>query len=332
MVALLAAGAAPAHRAADDPFSGLATWVDIYDGPVYSNPEGTAARIAARGVRTVFAETANYKARSTSSVRLHSGGSSTHCRRGGSRVVAWYLPGFDKPGRDLRRTRAMLTFRTPNGGAFDGVALDVEATIERRVSVRTTRLVNLASGCRRGGRHTGGAITLPPRMLERRPTVWPGFPWASLAEQVDTFVPMAYTGRRSVATRRRTGTWPVAGIAVGIEGGTETPIHAAGGVADRMTADELRAFVDAASEQASRASASTTSRPQGRVAGRRSRFRRLVESGIALFERSRDGRSGRLPRNPAARGSDSDICPACVTSVGVPRAVASSARAATNAR
>ena len=32
-------------------FSGLGSWVDIYDGPVYAAPERTATRIAARGVR-----------------------------------------------------------------------------------------------------------------------------------------------------------------------------------------------------------------------------------------------------------------------------------------
>ena len=31
----------------------------------------------------------------------------------GIRVVGWYLPGFVKPSLDVRRTRAMLSFRTP---------------------------------------------------------------------------------------------------------------------------------------------------------------------------------------------------------------------------
>ena len=252
VVALLAAGAAPARRSADDPFAGLATWVDIYDGPVYSNPEGTAARIAARGVKTVFAETANYKASADVVGAPALGRFVDALQARGIAVVAWYLPGFDKPGRDLRRTRAMLAFRTPNGGSFDGVALDVEATIEKRVSVRTVRLLNLARRLHdEAGDTPVAAITLPPRMLERRPTVWPGFPWTSLADLVDAFVPMAYTGSafrgyeatygyvaRSLATLR----------AAADDADAETPIHAAGGVADRMTADELSAFVDAASD------------------------------------------------------------------------------------
>lgn len=245
VLGLLATASAPARRTADEPFAGLATWVDIYDGPVYADPEGTAARIAARGVRTVFAETANYKA-AADVVRAPALGrfvDALHAR--GIAVVAWYLPGFDRPARDLRRTRAMLSFRTPSGAAFDGVALDVEATIERRVTVRTLRLLTLARALdAEAGETPVAAVTLPPRMLERRPTVWPRFPWSELAGLVDAVVPMAYTGSafrgyeatygyvaRSLASLR------AAGVAV--------PIHAAGGVADRMSADELRAFVDA---------------------------------------------------------------------------------------
>jgi hypothetical protein len=251
-LALLAAGAAPARRAADDPFGGRATWVDIYDGPVYADPEGTAARIAARGVRTVFAETANYGA-AVDVVKAPALGRFVDAlHEAGVAVVAWYLPGFDKPGRDLRRTRAMLAFRTPSGAAFDGVALDVEATVEKRVSVRSLRLITLARTLKtEAGGTPVAAITLPPRMLERRPTVWPRFPWGQLAPLVDAFVPMAYTGTafhgyeatygyvaRSLASLRRALQAANADVAV----------HAAGGVADRMTADELAGFVDAATD------------------------------------------------------------------------------------
>jgi hypothetical protein len=251
-LALLAAGSAPARRMADEPFSGLATWVDIYDGPVYADPEGTAARIAARGVRTVFAETANYGA-SADVVKAPALGrfvDALHERD--IAVVAWYLPGLDKPGRDLRRTRAMLSFRTPAGDAFDAVALDVEATVEKRVAVRTLRLVNLTRTLKtEAGGTPVAAITLPPRMLERRPTVWPRFPWGQLAEFVDAFVPMAYTGS---AFRGYEATYgyvarSLASLRTAIlASGTDVPIHAAGGVADRMTAEELQGFVDAATD------------------------------------------------------------------------------------
>jgi hypothetical protein len=251
---LASGGAASQGRAAagaDAPFAGLATWVDIYDTQVYIRPEATAGRIAARGVTTVFAETANYKSTVDVVEPAALGRFVDALHASGIAVVGWYLPGFDRPGRDLRRTRAMLGFITPTGDGFDGVALDVEATVEKRVGVRTIRLLNLARQLRAESQVPVAAITLPPRMLERRTAVWPGFPWASLAGLVDAFVPMAYTGSafrgfeatygyvaRSLASLR----------AATRAAGVETPIHAAGGVADRMSADELRAFVDAAAD------------------------------------------------------------------------------------
>ena len=56
------AAAPAADRADASVFGGLGTWVDIYDGAVYAAPERTAQRIAARRVKTVWVETANYGA------------------------------------------------------------------------------------------------------------------------------------------------------------------------------------------------------------------------------------------------------------------------------
>ena len=61
-VALALAAPAAAAAAPDlDPYRGLGTWVDIYDDAQLRAPETTVARIAARGVRTIYLETANFK-------------------------------------------------------------------------------------------------------------------------------------------------------------------------------------------------------------------------------------------------------------------------------
>lgn len=248
--AFLGVSGAAAHGRADSDgvFAGLATWVDIYDTPVYRSPERTAERIAARGVRTVFAETANYGAAVDVVQPVALGRFVDALQLRGVRVVAWYLPGFDRPARDLRRTRAMLAFRTPSGAGFDGVALDIEATVVKSVSKRTARMRALARALRaEAGSLPVAAIVLPPRMLERRATVWPGFPWAELAGLADAIVPMAYTSSfrgyeatygyvaRSLASLR-------AAVGPGVA------IHAAGGVANRLSADELQAFADAVAD------------------------------------------------------------------------------------
>jgi hypothetical protein len=100
-----------------------------------------------------------------------------------------------KPGLDLRRSLAMLSFRTPEGGGFDGVALDIESTKLRNAVLRSKRAVTLARQLREAAGDTPLAIVpFNPRGLERRPSVWPKFPWAELADSADAFAPMIYTG------------------------------------------------------------------------------------------------------------------------------------------
>src|ERR671931_850822 len=113
-VVLLCAGvtsSTPAARGADDlVFSGLGTWVDIYDGGVYAAPEATAARIAARGVDTVWVETSNYHSSADviSAARLARLVDALHAS--GVNVVGWYLPGHVNVALDARRALALLSF------------------------------------------------------------------------------------------------------------------------------------------------------------------------------------------------------------------------------
>lgn len=249
-----AAATAPAVRQADAAvFGGLGTWVDIFDGGVYAAPERTAARIAARGVRTVWAETSNY--RSTvdvvEPVKLGRLVDALHAR--GVKVVAWYLPGHVNHGRDLRRASAMLSFRTPQGGAFDGIALDVEATALKNVALRSRRAVALATQLRAEAGDTPLAIIpFNPRGLERHPRTWPGFPWAELAQVADAFAPMVYTGG---AMKGFDATYGYVTRSLRLlreaTGNPEVPIHVAGGVADRLAADELAGFAAAVADDGS---------------------------------------------------------------------------------
>ncbi len=239
--------AAPTRAAAaSDVFQGLGTWIDVYDTKLYATPNTVASRMAARGVRTAWVETAND--RSAVDVVDPAGlgrlVDSLHAR--GIRVVGWYLPGYDNHARDLRRARALLSFRTPQGGALDGVALDVESLRNGNVKQRTARLLDLLARLRSEAASTPiAAITYPPRAFERHVSWWPGFPWSQIAEQVDAFVPMLYTGG---GFKGYDATYGYVARSLRLLRGAVGPdvaVHAAGGVANRMTADELRAFDDA---------------------------------------------------------------------------------------
>ena len=250
-IAVLGAAAAPAAERADaSVFSGLGTWVDIYDGPVYAAPERSADRIAARGVKTVWVETANFGASADVVKPLQLGRLVDTLHARGVQVVAWYLPGHVKPALDERRALAMLGFRTLAGGQFDGVALDIESTKLRNATLRSRRAVALAKRLREEAGETPLAIIpFNPRGLERRPATWPRFPWAELAENADAFAPMVYTGG---AIKGFDATYGYVTRALRLlrvnTGDEDVPIHVAGGVADRLGTDELAGFAAAVSD------------------------------------------------------------------------------------
>ena len=239
--------AAPARAtAAADVFQGLGTWIDVYDTAVYATPNALAARLATRGVRTAWIETANDRSKTdvVDSAGLGRTVDALHAR--GIRVVGWYLPGHDNHARDLRRARTLLSFRTPQGGGFDGIAFDVESLRNKNVRQRTARVLDLLT--RLGGEAGStpvAAITYPPRAFERHLTWWPDFPWAQIAAQVDAVVPMLYTGGGFKGYDATYGYVARSLRLLRAAVGPDIAVHAAGGVANRMTADELRAFDDA---------------------------------------------------------------------------------------
>jgi hypothetical protein len=247
-VAIVAAAAAPAaERAEASVFGGLGTWVDIYDGAVYATPERAAQRMAARKIDTVWVETANYGASVdvVEPVRLGRLVDALHAR--GVRVVAWYLPGHVAPALDRRRALAMLSFRTPKGDGFDGVALNIESTRVRNASLRSQRAVALARQLREAaGEMPIAIVPFNPRGLERRPSTWPRFPWKELAAQADAFAPMVYTGGAYSGFDATYGyvTRALRLLRAHTED-PDLPIHVAGGVADRMGAEELAGFAAA---------------------------------------------------------------------------------------
>ena len=254
VVACAGAVSAPAAKRADaSVFGGLGTWVDIYDGPVYAAPERTAQRIAARGVATVWVETANYGATVdvVKPARLARLVEALHAR--GVRVVAWYLPGHVRPELDVRRALAMLSFRTPQGQTFDGVALNIEATKLRNVGLRSARAVALARRLdQAAGDRPTAIVPFNPRGLERRPTTWPGFPWRELAAYTDAFAPMVYTGGSYSGFDATYGYVTRALRLLRLHtGDPDVPIHVAGGVANRLGPDELAGFVAAVSDDGS---------------------------------------------------------------------------------
>jgi hypothetical protein len=240
--------AASASAANLRPYRGLATWVDIYDTHVLENPQGAVENMAARGVRTVYLETSNFSRRATILRPELVGRFIETAHAHGLAVVAWYLPGFLKPARDVERSLAAVDFRTPSGQRFDAFALDIEALAVRSPALRTKRLLRVARDLRLGvgRRYPLGAIILSPRGLELSPTIWPGFPYRGLAARFDVFLPMVYFTHR---TRKEGHTRAYVASSIAVlrreTGDSNVPIHVIGGIANRSRPGQTKGFVDA---------------------------------------------------------------------------------------
>jgi hypothetical protein len=236
------AAAYPAGAVAPDPlaaYRGMGAWIDIYDEKAWDHPVRTAVALRRRGVGTLYLETCHFNCPEAlyRPVRMAALLRATHAQ--GIRVVAWYLPGFIRPRRDLQRSLAAIRFRSVDGHRFDSFALDIEAT-GLKVGVRNRRLVGLSRRLRDqvGSGYSLGAIT-PPWFYSWRP-----FPYRSLARSYDVFLPMNYFTVRShgraparVHTRRnirliRRGT-----------GDPDVAIHDIGGLAEDLEPGEVRAMV-----------------------------------------------------------------------------------------
>lgn len=247
--ALALALPAAASAAPDlDPYRGLGTWVDIYDDRQLAAPEAAVARMQARGVRTIFLETANFK-QSRDIVRPDRISRFLDAARArGIAVVAWYLPGFAAGGRDLRRSLAAIRFRSAGGAGFDAFALDIEWSGVRPVSLRNRRAMDLSRRLRAevGPDYALGAIIPNPRGMELRRDYWQPFPYADLAGVYDVFVPMVYSTYRgdgaAIVRREVTRSMEILRTATGRP---DVPVHMIGGLGDELSGAEARAFARA---------------------------------------------------------------------------------------
>jgi hypothetical protein len=243
-----AAGSARVTTPSLAAYRGLGTWVDIYDPTAWTHPVTAVAKMKARGIRTLYLETGNYRqkvdiVRPSIAARFID---AAHAR--GLKVVAWYLPSFAAPKKDLRRSLAAIRFTTPSGGQFDSFALDIESSIVKNVGLRNSRLLSLSSQIREavGPSYPLGAIIPSPRGMQLVNGYWPTFPYADLALTYDVFLPMGYFSYRPTDLGGAYG-YTVRNVALirRATGDPQVPIHAIGGVGDDVSAAQVGAFVRA---------------------------------------------------------------------------------------
>jgi hypothetical protein len=252
---LLTAGAGTA--AARSPvlaqtYSGLGSWIDIFDDGAWAQPEAAVRVMYREGATILFLQTASSRpgppvhrpARTARFLRA------AHARD--MTVIAWYLAPYVDRRYETRRAIRAIRFETWDGESFDGFALDIETAADsppapvrnRRLLVMSQRLRDVA-----GPLYPLGAITPSPAGLAmpHGQTWWPDFPFRELHEIYDAFLPMGYytyhatTARGAYRDTRRN-----LRLLREETGDPYVPIHLVGGSAAYSNAAEGRAFAHAA--------------------------------------------------------------------------------------
>ncbi|MQA99115.1 MAG: hypothetical protein GEU78_02285 [Actinobacteria bacterium] len=230
------------------PYEGLASWLDIYDRKPWRRPKATVARLRSKGVRTLYLQTSNYQRRRDIMFRDETGDLLEAAHAVDMKVVAWYVPSFQKVQVDLRRSMKAIRYVSPKGHSFDSFAMDIEADNVGKISKRNGRLLSLSKEIRSavGRGYPLGAIIPDPKTQ----TYWPNFPYRRVAKVYDVFLPMSYFTFRTHGYRKVYGyTKHSLRIIRAETGDPRVPIHVIGGLAGDASRAEIKAFTRAVREK-----------------------------------------------------------------------------------
>jgi hypothetical protein len=224
----------------------VGAWIDMYDPAELGNPWPVLVEMRDRGVRTLYLETASWRVPSALDFKDEQAVDLflDEAHAVGIKVVAWYLPGFDDLRTDLRRSRAVLDYETPNGGQkFDGFAIDIESQRIRSIAARNAAMLRYSRALRRyaGPSFALGAITPDLRSTTVSPGLWPGFPYRAAARYYDVFLPMAYSSYRGSGASY---VYPYSRAnASTVRALTGRPVHMIGGLTADLSSSDAAAFV-----------------------------------------------------------------------------------------
>jgi hypothetical protein len=236
-------------------FKGLGTWVDLYD---YGTTNGLDPSVAipdmkAKGVRTIYIETARYRSSSAFDFPTAIGDWVDIAHANGLKIVGWYLPIYGTSlDTDVSRTVAIANFRSSNGQGFDGLGIDIES--KQSSQARDAWFADIATHLARV--RTGvtaafpvGAITYPPLVMDMNPSQWSAFPWSAVGTQANVVIPMGYWSYRtdcSTNPQHCPYQYTLGNINEARTRTSGLPVHIIGGIADSVTTQGVTDFMRAA--------------------------------------------------------------------------------------
>jgi hypothetical protein len=226
-----------------DAYKGLGSWVDLFDRSPWRNPSWTVRRMDARGVRTIYLQTATYGSPASVVYPKKVAEFIASAHRRDMTVVGWSVPSFRTPERDFWRARAGALFETGSGERFDSFAVDIEANMVSNIWLRNHRLLVMTNKLRKA---VGPGYPLGAIIPDTHSLYWPDFPYKEIAARYQVIVPMAYSTfqthgykgvRNYTASNIRTIRQKT--------GDPNVPIHIIGGIADDVGVPAARGFVRA---------------------------------------------------------------------------------------
>ena len=227
-------------------YEGLGSWVDLFDRSPWRNPSWTVRRMDARGVRTIYLQTATYGSPAPVVWPKKVAEFIASAHRRDMTVVGWSVPSFKTPERDFWRARAGLTFTTGKGERFDSFALDIEANIVDNIWLRNHRLLELTRKIRATA---GDDFPLGAIIPDSHSNYWPDFPYEAIAERYEVLIPMAYSTFQT-SGYKGVRDYTAANITTirNKTGDPTVPIHVIGGIADDVGVPAARGFIRAITE------------------------------------------------------------------------------------
>jgi len=235
-------------------FRGLGTWVDLFDYGTSSglDPSTDIPAMKAKGVRTIYIETARYNSSSAFDFPTDIGSWIETAHANGMKIVGWYLPIYGTSfNADVSRTVAIATFRSPHGQGFDGLGIDIES--KQSSQPRDDWFADIARHLAKV--RTGvtaafpiGAITYPPLVMDLNPSAWDAFPWSAVGAQANVELPMGYWSYRtdcSTNPQHCPYQYTLGNINEARTRTSGLPIHIIGGVADSVTVQGVTDFMKA---------------------------------------------------------------------------------------
>ena len=218
-------------------YNGLGTWIDVYDWSLTFGKDGALVdvaaidQMAAAGVQTLYVQTSKWDSPTDVLEPERLIPLIEQARLRGMRVVAWYLPTFEDPQRDM--ARLMAAARLP----VDALSVDIESLKMKDVPERNRRLIEISTNLRAALPDVAlGAIPYPPVVTDViNPRLWPDFPWAELAPLYDIWLPMSYQSDRKESSGYRDAYRYTSENIDRMRAhlGYDAPVHAIGGIADR---------------------------------------------------------------------------------------------------